>query len=176
MYFDDSNKTYLILDIEGNAVAKEEERKITQFAAILIKNNQKTYLSWYNRNVNLINPYVVKMTKISINKCKNIGYSEKHLINKIHELLLGCDAIYAYGCDFDRFILHKMFTKYHLDDQKIFLNDVILDVKKYLCPSKYKLEIASLEYGFNENSFHNALTDCLATLHLMKTIENMKGL
>ena len=35
MYFDDSNKKYILLDIEGNAAQKENERKITQFAALI---------------------------------------------------------------------------------------------------------------------------------------------
>ena len=50
----------------------------------------------------------------------------------------------------------------------------IEDVKKYLCPSKNKLSIAASEYGFNEVNYHNALVDCYATLHLMKTIENIE--
>ena len=33
MYFDDLNKKYILLDIEGNAAKRVEERKITQFAA-----------------------------------------------------------------------------------------------------------------------------------------------
>ena len=96
MYFDDLNKKYIILDIEGNSAQKENERKITQFAALIIKN-----VKWF---------------------------------------------------------------------------DVIEDVKKYLSPTKTKLSVAANEYGFDDTNFHNALVDCYATLHLMKTIEQVRSI
>ena len=105
MYFDDLNKKYIILDIEGNSAQKENERKITQFAALIIKDNVVEELNLMNRNVNYIIPYVSKMTHISLHDCKNNGYSEKHLVEEIHRLLNTCDLIYAYGCDFDKNIL-----------------------------------------------------------------------
>ena len=39
MYFDDLSNQYILLDIEGNSASKIEERKITQFAALVIQNN-----------------------------------------------------------------------------------------------------------------------------------------
>ena len=177
MYFDDVNKKYLILDIEGNSLADESQRKITQFAGIVLQNHHEVQLiNWYNRNVNLINPYVVRMNKISVEYCKRIGYAEKHLINNIYQLLKNCDVIYAYGCEFDKAILKLMFAKYHLDINKVVLYDVINDVKKYLNPSKNKLEVAAMASRFHKTSFHDALVACYATLHLMKTIETMKGI
>ena len=56
MYFDDLNKKYIILDIEGNSAQKENERKITQFAALIIKDNVVEELNLMNRNVNYISP------------------------------------------------------------------------------------------------------------------------
>lgn len=175
MYFDDQSKKYIILDIEGNSLTKENERKITQFAAIVIEKNEQTQVvNWMNRNVNLINPYVIKMTKISVNKCKEEGFAERHLINEIYNLLTSCDLIYAYGCDFDKNILKSMFAKYHFAPLNTKWHDVIEDVKKYLNPTKLKLSIAASEYGFTEENYHNALVDCYATLHLMKTIESIE--
>ena len=174
MYFDDLEKKYIILDIEGNSAQREEERKITQFAAIIIQNNQQSEVNFMNRNVNYINSFVSKMTHISISQCKEIGYSERHLVEEVHKLLSTCDLIYAYGCDFDKNNLALMFRKYHLPKLNVKWIDVIEDVKKYLCPSKNKLSIAASEYGFNEVNYHNALVDCYATLHLMKTIENIE--
>ena len=175
MYFDDPNKKYILLDIEGNAAKRVEERKITQFAAIILHDGQQMELDWMNRNVNYISPYVRRMTHISVNKCKNEGFSERNLIFKIHELLSSCDIIYAYGCDFDKAILKIMFAKYKLPELKIEWIDVINDVEKYLTPSKLKLSIAANEYGFLDSDYHNALVDCYATLHLMKTIENVRS-
>ena len=174
MYFDDPNKKYILLDIEGNSAQKEEERKITQFAALVFQNNEKQEINYMNRNVNYINPYVSRLTNISISQCKQIGYSEKHLVLEVYNLLASCDVIYAYGCDFDKNILALMFKKYKLKPLTTPWIDVIEDVKKHLCPSKLKLSVAACEYGFNELNFHNALVDCYATLHLMKAIENIK--
>lgn len=173
MYFDDVNKKYILLDIEGNSAKQENERKITQFAALVFENGTTQEINYMNRNVNYINPYVSKMTHISVNDCKQIGYSERNLVTKIHGLLSSCDLIYAYGCDFDKNILNLMFKKYKLEPLSIPWVDVINDVEKYLCPSKLKLSIAATEYGFDDISFHNALTDCYATYHLMKTIEDI---
>lgn len=174
MYFDDENKKYILLDIEGNSARQENERKITQFAALVFINNEKTEINYMNRNVNYINPYVAKMTHISVNDCKKTGYSERKLIKKIHALLSSCDVIYAYGCDFDKNILKLMFQKYKLSEINATWIDVINDVKKYLAPSKLKLSVAASEYGYNDTNFHNALTDCYATYHLMKTIEDIR--
>ena len=176
MYFDDPNKTYILLDIEGNSAKREEERKITQFAAIIFHNGNVKEVNLMNRNVNYINPYVRKMTHISVNKCKNHGLSERHLVDEIHKLLSSCDLIYAYGCDFDKNILKLMFEKYKHPQPSATWYDVIEDVKTYLNPSKNKLSIAASEYGFETIDFHNAMTDCYATLHLMKTIENVRSL
>ena len=66
-----------------------------------------------------------------------------------------------------------MFNKYKLKPLSIPWVDVIEDVQKYLTPSKLKLSIAASEYGFNDTNYHNALTDCYATLHWMKTIEDV---
>lgn len=173
MYFDDPTKKYILLDIEGNSAKQENERKITQFSAIVFENGQQTEINYMNRNVNYINPYVSKMTHISINNCKQIGMSERHLVEEIHNLLSTCDIIYAYGCDFDKNILKLMFKKYKLNQLNIKWIDVINDVEKYLSPSKLKLSVAASEYGFNNVNFHNALIDCYATFHLMKTIENI---
>ena len=176
MYFDDLNKKYIILDIEGNSAQKENERKITQFAALIIKDNVVEELNLMNRNVNYISPYVSKMTHISLHDCKNNGYSEKHLVEEIHRLLNTCDLIYAYGCDFDKNILKLMFKKYKLPLLDVKWFDVINDVKKYLNPTKTKLSIAANEYGFDDTNFHNALVDCYATYHLMKTIEQVRSI
>lgn len=175
MYFDDNNKKYIILDIEGNSAKNEQERKITQFAALVFHNGIKQEINLFNRNVNYINSYVRKMTHISISKCKNEGYSERHIIHEIYNILRTCDVIYAYGCDFDKAILNLMFKKYKLEPLNTVWVDVIEDVKKYLTPSKLKLSVASVEYGFNQSSFHNALTDCYATLHLMDTIDQIRS-
>lgn len=176
MYFDDLNKKYVLLDIEGNSAKQENERKITQFAALVFYNGEINEINLMNRNVNYINPYVRRLTHISVNKCKNEGLSERHLILKIHELLSSCDLIYAYGCDFDKNILKIMFDKYKLKQLDVEWYDVIFDVNKYLNPSKSKLSIAANEYGFLDSDYHNALVDCYATLHLMKTIEDVRGL
>ena len=174
MYFDDVNKKYILLDIEGNSAKSEDERKITQFSAIVFENGKQYEIDYMNRNVNYINPYVSKLTHISVNKCKSIGFSERHLIEEIHKLLSSCDLVYAYGCDFDKNILKLMFKKYKLSEIEIPWIDVINDVEKYLSPSKLKLSVAANEYGFNDSNYHNALTDCYATLHLMKTIEDIQ--
>lgn len=174
MYFDDANKKYILLDIEGNSAKAEQERKITQFSAIVFENNEQYEIDYMNRNVNYINPYVSKLTHISIRKCKREGFSERHLVEEIHKLLSTCDLIYAYGCDFDKNILKLMFKKYKLKEIDVPWVDVIEDVEKYLSPSKLKLSIAANEYGFLDSNYHNALTDCYATLHLMKTIENVR--
>ncbi len=174
MYFDDLSNQYILLDIEGNSASKIEERKITQFAALVIQNGKiQKEVNWMNRNVNLIHPYVSKMTHISLHQCKEVGFSERHLIHEIYQLLKNCQLIYAYGCDFDKNILNFMFKKYNYKPLTIPWVDVIEDVKKYLNPSKFKLSIAANEYGFQDSHFHNALVDCHATLHLMKTIENI---
>ena len=175
MYFDDLNKKYILLDIEGNAAKRVEERKITQFAAIVFHNGEQQEINLMNRNVNYISPYVRRMTHISVNKCKSEGLTERHLVLKVYELLSSCDVIYAYGCDFDKNILKIMFEKYKLKPLNIEWIDVINDVEKYLNPSKLKLSIAANEYGFLESDYHNALVDCYATLHLMKTIENVRS-
>lgn len=174
MYFDDKGKKYILLDIEGNSAKQENERKITQFAALVFQNGEKKEINYMNRNVNYINPVVSKMTHISVNDCKKIGYSERKLVQKIHDLLSTCDVIYAYGCDFDKKIVALMFKKYKLSELNVPWIDVIDDVKKYLSPSKLKLSVASSEYGYNKTSFHNALTDCYATYHLMMTIEDIR--
>ena len=175
MYFDDVNKKYILLDIEGNSAKQENERKITQFAALVFENGTTQEINYMNRNVNYISPYVRRMTHISVNKCKNEGFSERNLVFKIHELLSSCDLIYAYGCEFDKGILKIMFEKYKLPEVKIEWIDVINDVEKYLNPSKLKLSIAANEYGFTDSDYHNALVDCYATLHLMNTIENIRS-
>lgn len=174
MYFDNLNDKYIILDIEGNATSKKEERRITQFAALIVENNNISEINWMNRNVNIIHPYVAKMTHISLSSCKENGFSERNLVSKIHELISNCKVIYAYGCDFDKEILSLMFKKYHLPMINTPWIDILKDVKKYLCPSKLKLSIAASEYGFENEDFHNALTDCKATLYLMNTIENIR--
>jgi len=175
MYFDDLSSQYILLDIEGNSAAKIEERKITQFAALVIQNGKIIKeINWMNRNVNMIHPYVSKMTHISVHQCKEIGFSERHLIEEIYNLLMNCQKIYAYGCDFDKSILNYMFNKYNYESIHIPWFDVIEDVKKYLNPSKCKLSIAANEYGFQNSHFHDALVDCYATLHLMKTIEKVQ--
>ena len=174
MYFDDSSKKYILLDIEGNAAQKENERKITQFAALIFQDGKIEEVDYMNRNVNYINSYVSKMTHISVSQCKSIGYSERHLVEEVHSLLKTCDLIYAYGCEFDKSILNIMFKKYNLPLLDIPWYDVIEDVKKHLTPSKNKLSIAANEYGFNDTNYHNALTDCYATLHLMKMIEEVR--
>ena len=174
MYFDDLNKKYILLDIEGNSTKAENEIRITQFSALVFHDGVVDEIDWMNRNVNYINPYVQKLTKISVNKCKNTGMSERNLVQHIHKLLDSCDLIYAYGCDFDKRVIKYMFKKYELKPINVSWYDVIDDVKKYLNPSKSKLSIASKEYGFNEENYHNALVDCKATLHLMKVIEQIK--
>ena len=174
MYFEDINKKYILLDIEGNSAKSEEERKITQFAALVFYNGTQQEINLMNRNVNYINPYVRNMTKISVNKCKNEGYSERHMVDEIYKLLSTCDVIYAYGCDFDKNILKIMFKKYGYKPLKTPWIDVIEDVEKYLTTSKLKLSVAATEYGFNDTNYHNALTDCYATLHLMKMIEEVR--
>lgn len=174
MYFDDLNKKYILLDIEGNSTKAENEIRITQFSALVFHDGVVDEVDWMNRNVNYINPYVQRLTKISVNKCKNTGMSERNLVLHIHKLLSNCDLIYAYGCDFDKRIIKYMFKKYELKPLNISWYDVIDDVKRYLNPSKSKLSIASKEYGFNEENYHNALVDCKATLHLMKVIEQIK--
>ena len=68
MYFEDINKKYILLDIEGNSAKREEERKITQFAALVFYNGTQQEINLMNRNVNYINPYVRNMTKISVKK------------------------------------------------------------------------------------------------------------
>lgn len=176
MYFDEKDKTYVILDIEGNSAKSEEERKITQFSALVIKNGEISEVDLMNRNVNYINPYVRRMTHITVGKCKSMGCSERRMVDEIYKLLSDADTIYAYGCDFDRKILAFIFDKYHLKPIKTPIIDVIDDVKKYLTPSKLKLSIASHEYGFKTDFFHNALVDCYATYHLMKVIEELRGL
>lgn len=175
MYFGEKNKKYILLDIEGNSAKREDERKITQFAAIVFYGETKQEINMMNRNVNYINPYVRNMTKISVNKCKNEGYSERHMVDEIYKLLSSCDVIYAYGCDFDKNILKIMFNKYGYKQLDTPWFDVIEDVEKYLSPSKLKLSVAATEYGFNDTNFHNALTDCYATLHLMNTIEQIRS-
>ena len=174
MYFDELDKTYVLLDIEGNSAQREEERKITQFAALVFHNGEIEEINLMNRNVNYINPYVRRMTHISVHKCKNIGCSERRLVEEVHKLLSNCDKIYAYGCDFDRKMIKLMFEKYHLNQLDKPIIDVIDDVKHYLAPSKLKLSIAANEYGFSSTEYHNALIDCYATLHLMKTIEQVR--
>ena len=176
MYFEDKDKTYVLLDIEGNSAKTEDERKITQFAALIFHNGEIEELNLMNRNVNYINPYVRRMTHISVHKCKNIGCTERRLVEEVHKLLISCDKIYAYGCDFDRKILQLMFNKYHLKQLDKHIIDVIEDVKYYLAPSKLKLSIAANEYGFSATDYHNALTDCYATLHLMKMIDFVRGI
>lgn len=176
MYFDDNSKKYVLLDIEGNSLSKEEERKITQFSAIVFENGEKKEVNWFNRNVNLINPYVVKLNDISVNTCKKNGMTEKRLIANIYELLSNCDLIYAYGCDFDKNILKLMFKKYKLPELKTEWVDVIFDVEKYLAPTKKQLSVAASEYGFSSTNYHDALTDCYATLYLMNTIEDIRRL
>lgn len=175
MYFTDKEKKYILLDIEGNSAQKENERKITQFAALVFQQDKVEEVNYMNRNVNYINSYVSKLTHISVSQCKQIGYSERHLVEEVHKLLSSCDLIYAYGCEFDKNILNLMFRKYNLPLLTVPWIDVIEDVKKYLNPSKYKLSIAASEYGFNDTNYHNALTDCYATLHLMKVIESIRG-
>ena len=49
MYFDDLNKKYILLDIEGNAAKRVEERKITQFAAIVFHNGEQQEINLMNR-------------------------------------------------------------------------------------------------------------------------------
>ena len=174
MYFNDSNKTYVLLDIEGNSSKEIDQRRITQFAAIVFKDGKFEELSWKNRNVNYINSYVQKLNKITLQDCKSHGLSERNLVLRIHDLLSKADYIYAYGCDFDKNIIKIMFEKYELKQLEIPWYDVIEDVKKYLNPSKNKLSIAASEYGFIETSYHDAMTDCKATLYLMKTIEQIR--
>ena len=67
LYFQDPTKKYVLLDIEGNALSNPDELKITQFSALVFENGQKTEINWLNRNVNLINSYVVRMNDISVN-------------------------------------------------------------------------------------------------------------
>lgn len=175
MFFDSPLKKYLILDIEGNSASKEEERKITQFSALLIENNEIKEINLLNRNVNYISSFASHLTHISLKKCKVNGVSERHLINEIHKLLENCDIVYAYGCDFDKRIIRYMFNKYKLNDVNIHWVDLIDEVKSKLNPSRAKLSIAAKENGFESDNFHNALTDCYAIYHLMKKIEEKEG-
>ena len=138
MYFDDKSKKYVLLDIEGNSSKEANERKITQFAALCFQNGKIEEISWMNRNVNYINPYVQKLTRIHLVDLKNKGYSERNLIEHIYNLLKDADLIYAYGCDFDKNILKLMYKKYNLPPLKTKWIDIIDDVKKYLNPTKYK--------------------------------------
>ena len=172
MFFDNKDSRYLVLDIEGNSARQEEERKMTQLSALIIQNEEIQEVNMFNRNVNYISPFVRKLTHISIKKCKVNGYSERHLINEAHKLISSCEIVYAYGCDFDKSILKYMFNKYNLEWPETKWIDVINPVKKYLNPSKAKLNIAATEYGFETDShYHNALVDCYATLFLMNKIE-----
>jgi len=171
MYFDDENKKYVILDVEGNSVSQKVERKITQFSAIVFKNYNKEVINMFNRNVNLINPYVIRMNDISVNKLKNEGMTERHMVKEIYHLLSDADVIYGYGLSFDKDIINYMLVKYGYEPILKGWYDVIDDVKANLRPSKLQLQVASTEYGFCSENFHNALVDCEATLHLMKVIE-----
>ena len=67
-----------------------------------------------------------------------------------------------------------LLKKYRLKELDKPIIDVLDDVKTYLSPSKLKLSIAANEYGFSSTEYHNALIDCYATLHLMKTIEQVR--
>lgn len=171
MYFPDPLKRYIILDIEGNSASKEEERKITQFSALLIENSKIKEINMLNRNVNYISSFVVHLTNISIEKCKEVGISERHLVSEIHKILETCDTIYAYGFEFDKRILKYMFRKYKFDNVNAKWVDIIDDVKRVLKPSKARLPIAAKENGFQNGHFHDALVDCYAIYHLMKKIE-----
>ena len=174
MYFENKNK-FVIFDLEFNAESGITKNRITQFSALVFENDEISELNYYNRNVNYMNRYVSKMTHISIKKCKSLGMSERHLIQDIYNLFKECNIIYAYGYEMDIKTLKYMFKKYELPEIKFNYYDIINDVKKYLCPSKNKLEIAANEYGFEGSSYHNALEDCYAIYHLMKVIDDIKG-
>ena len=47
----DKQKKIVILDIEGNSASKKNELKITQFSALILKDNQIEEINFYNRNV-----------------------------------------------------------------------------------------------------------------------------
>lgn len=171
MFFSDASKKYMILDIEGNSASRKEERKMTQFSALLIENQAVREVNMMNRNVNYISPYVQHLTHISLKKCKNIGLSERHLIKEIYRLYKEVDIIYAYGYDFDRQILHDMFQKYHFPEVNKTWIDVQPIVKEKLSPKRLRLACVAKEFGFEDSHFHNALVDCHATLFLMRLIE-----
>jgi len=174
MFIESKEKKYVLLDIEGNSAADINQRKMTQFAALVFYNGEIEEINLMNRNINFINSYVSKMTRITVKKCKKEGVTESHMVHEIHELLSSADKIYAYGCDFDKNITKQMFEKYKLPQVETPWVDVIHDVEKYLAPTKLKLSIAASEYGFIESKFHNALTDCYATYYLMEIIDKIK--
>lgn len=69
----------VILDIEGNSAHAKEELKITQFSAIIIENNEKKEVNFYNRNVNLIPMVVQRLTHLNLAKLKKEGISRKKI-------------------------------------------------------------------------------------------------
>ena len=146
----------VILDIEGNSAHAKEELKITQFSAIIIENNEKKEVNFYNRNVNLIPMVVQHLTHLNLAKLKKEGISERRLIQEIYQILKDADVIYAYGYDFDKRMIQLMFDKYHFHLQNMNWVDI--------------QEIAK-ELGFNETSFHNSLVDCRAILHIIDYLE-----
>lgn len=171
MLFFEPNKTCIILDIEGNSASRKEERKMTQFSALIINGEKIQEVNMLNRNVNYISPYVQRLTHISLKKCKNVGFAERHMVKEIYQILAKVDIIYAYGFDFDKQILQDMFKKYRF--KKIEKNwiDIQPIVKEQLNPTRLSLSVAAKEYGFEDTHFHNALVDCYAILHLIRCME-----
>lgn len=161
----------VILDIEGNSAHAKEELKITQFSAIIIENNEKKEVNFYNRNVNLIPMVVQRLTHLNLAKLKKEGISERRLIQKIYQILKDADVIYAYGYDFDKRMIQLMFDKYHLHLQNMNWVDIQEIAKERLNPKHLNLKALSTELGFNETSFHNSLVDCRAILHIIDYLE-----
>ena len=170
----DKQKKIVILDIEGNSASKKNELKITQFSALILKDNQIEEINFYNRNVNLIPPIVQKLTRISINKLKTSGLSERHLIKEIYNILLDADIIYAYGYAFDKQIIKSMLKKYEYPPLLVKWIDPPTKAKEKLQRPHIKLSILSKELGFSKEDFHNALTDCYAILHIIQYLDNQE--
>lgn len=164
----------VILDIEGNSAKTKESERITQFAALIIENNEQKEICFYNRNVEVINPIVAKMNKITVDYLKKYGISERRLALEIYQVLENAEAIYAYGYDYDKTMIKKLLAKYGYKIVTDSWIDIQLVASELLNPASKKLKLLAKSLDFKESNFHNALTDVKAIFHIINHLDALE--
>ena len=167
-------KSILLFDIETNGL-KYNKNKIIEFGGILLEQGENDSLKVVrevNELVKVDEPLpskIIEITNITDTMLNESGISEQELVNIISELIDKDTLLVAYNCQFDISFIVDLLKRYGIE----FNNNAMLDPMaiyrdRYSYP--HKLLNAVETYKVNNDNAHRAISDCYATLEVLKSM------